>query len=185
MNSVLVTWNPGPCDEDQYTPEQWDDLMVKPYLRGETVDESWSVGRRVKNIEPGDVAYMYRQGECGRGIVARGIIRSGPTTGQHFLYDNETCNYVDIEWQEAVPTDLAIDVDQLETLAPHFEWRKVYGSGRILPADTTDALAEAWDRYVHAESTQVTSELYTSDLWRRFVAVEGAPELVLGESSMA
>ena len=174
MNTVLLTWNPGPYDELIYTPDEWLDTMVVPYLNGETVDGQWSVANRVNNIEPGDAAFMFRQGECGRGIVARGVIQSYPWEGPHWDPEkaDQTTNYVDVEWLEGVPVDLAIDVEELELLIPDFPWRKVYSSGRVMPEREGDRLSTAWSKYVHTDYVRAYDKLYVSDVWRNVIEVE-------------
>jgi hypothetical protein len=148
--------------------------MVAPHLAGQTVRTTWSVGRHVNNIEPGDTAFMYRQGDFDRGIVARGIIRSYPWEGPHWEDEGKTTNYVDIDWQECVPTDESMDLEFLESLLPNFAWRQVYASGRQLPAPEGSKLALAWERYVITEYTRAVCELKTSDVWRNYLTVSDA-----------
>jgi hypothetical protein len=152
VHHLLLTWNPGPLDEHVFTPEAWHDALVAPYLRGETVTTSWGVGRHVNNIEPGDVAFLYRQGRWGRGIVARGIIRSHPWAAPHWARPGGTTNHVDVEWQESVPVEVSLDLADLETLAPEFAWRQVYSSGRQLPAATAAKVSRDWKEHVRAVS---------------------------------
>ncbi len=150
MHFLLLTWNPGPLDDHVFTPDQWNDRLVAPYLRGGTVTTSWGVGRHVNNLEPGDVAFLYRQGQWGRGIVARGVLRSQPWPAPNQARGGRITNHVDVEWREAVPTDLAIDVDELEALAPEFGWRQVYSSGRQLPVATGERLSREWQEHVES-----------------------------------
>lgn len=175
MNTVLLTWNPGPSDEHIFSNDEWLDEMVLPSQNGELVDGTWSVANHVNNIEPGDAAFMYRQGEFGRGIVARGVIRSYPWEGKHWdtvNKPNETTNYVNVEWHEAVPVEVAIDVDALEMLIPDFKWRHVYSSGRVVPERQGARLSVAWSRYVVNDCIQARTALYSSDEWRNLLAVE-------------
>ena len=118
------------------------------FLPRETVEMTWGVGRHVNNIEPGDVAFLYRQGPCGRGVVARGLLRSHPWAAPNQARGGRVANHVDVEWREAVPTDLAIDVDELEALAPEFAWRQVYSSGRQLPVAAGERLSREWQEHV-------------------------------------
>ena len=153
MHFLLLTWNPGPLNNHVFTPERWIDALVAPYLRGETVTTSWGVGRHVNNIDPGDVAFLYRQGQWGRGIVARGLLLSHPWAAPNQARGGRVTNHVDVEWREAVPTDLAIDVDELESLAPEFGWRQVYSSGRQLPVATGERLSREWQAHVRWASS--------------------------------
>ena len=86
--------------------------------------------------------FFYRQGECGRRIVAHGIIRSHPTPGKHWAKKGKTANYVYIDWDEVVPVDLAFDVDDLKKAVPGFAWKNVYESGRRVP----DRDGDKWRR---------------------------------------
>ena len=54
MRHILLTWNPGPHDDEQWSPEQWEIEMVDGTSEGRTYDGRWSVGNRVQGIEPGD-----------------------------------------------------------------------------------------------------------------------------------
>jgi hypothetical protein len=150
MHFVLLTWNPGPRNEHVFTPEEWDAAVVAPNSRGDAVEMTWGVGRHVNNIEPGDTAFMYRQGAWGRGIVARGTIRTHPWAGPDQRQPGGTRNHVDLEWQESVPTDMAMDLGDLEALAPEFGWRQVYASGRQLPVATGAKVSREWKEHVQA-----------------------------------
>lgn len=172
MHFVLLTWNPGSDDNHAWDPDTWNDEMVTPTLAGKIVRTSWSVGRHINNIGPGDVAFMYRQGEFGRGVVARGIIRSHPLEDVRWDDDTRPCNYIDIEWQECLPIDLAADVEQLEKLAPEFAWRQVYASGRQLRPSVGKKVQDAWQRYVSSDSVCLAATLFASDVWRDYVSSE-------------
>ena len=154
MHAVLLTWNPGPDNSFVWSPQQWEAAMVEPTQQGRTVATTWGVGNHVNGIGPGDEAYLYRQGSWGRGIVARGVIRSAPWAAPHWdeqkARQGLVTHCVDVEWQDAVPVDVAVDVDQLEALIPEFGWRKVYSSGRRAPAMVTAKLRQAWEMHVAA-----------------------------------
>lgn len=152
VRAVLLTWNPGPDNAYVWSPEDWDDVVVTPCQGGRTVATTWGVGRHVNGIEPGQDAFLYRQGAHGRGIVARGVIRSEPWPAPH--WDEErwrrgaTTRIVDVELQEAVALDLAIEVSELEALMPEFAWRKVYSSGRRIPTSVTERLTRLWEMHI-------------------------------------
>lgn len=152
MHAVLLTWNPGAGDDYVWTPEAWEDDVVTVVDAGGVVTTTWGVGRHVNGIEPGGDAFLYRQGAHGRGIVARGVIRSAPWSAPHWDPERSrrgaATRIVDVELQEAVPLDLAVEVDELEALMPEFPWRKVYSSGRRTPPSVTDRLRRLWDAHV-------------------------------------
>ncbi len=176
MNTILLTWNPGPYDELIYTFSEWLEEAVVPYVNGETVDGSWSVANHVNNIGPGDTAFLFRQGECGRGIVARGVIQSTPAKGAHWdpakAAAGKTTNYVDVKWLESVPTDVALDLEDLDKAVSDFAWDKVYSSGRVMSQHDGVLLAKQWSKHVGDEYVQAYTKLYASEEWRRVYELE-------------
>ncbi|ADU49601.1 DUF3883 domain-containing protein [Intrasporangium calvum] len=142
MRRILMTWNPGPANDEQWNPEAWDDEMVEPTLAGEGVMTSWSVARRRNGIEAGDLAYMLRQGAHGRGLVAMGEILSTPETGEHWSGDGRETNYVEIDWWVALPLSKMITISQLELLVPDFHWNQVFSSGREIKSPDAQKLDE-------------------------------------------
>lgn len=143
MRYVLLTWNPGPYNEDQYTPEQWLEEMVFPLQAGEQPEGNrWSIGTNWNVIAEGDLVCMLRQGTHGRGIVATGVITKGPFTAPHW---NKTksgdAHYVNVAWGRAMDLNQMITLDELEREVPGFPWNQVYGSGRIIEGEPGDALA--------------------------------------------
>jgi hypothetical protein len=103
----------------------------------------WSVGNRVRGIEPGDRAYMLRQGIHGRGIVAIGEITSEPYSDDSWRDDGGTAQYVDVAWHEAVPLGERIEIHELETEVSGFRWDLVNSSGRDITEYGAD-LEELW-----------------------------------------
>jgi hypothetical protein len=149
MSFVLLTWNPGPDDDHVWSPDEWLAVMVAPHLAGRVVETTWGVGRHRNNIGLGDTAFLYRQGQHGRGIVARGVIQTSPESGvRPGRARGRITNFVHVSWQESVPIDLAIEVDELEALGPEFPWRQVYSSGRQLPPEVGRRLTAAWADHV-------------------------------------
>jgi hypothetical protein len=143
MRHILLTWNPGPDNDEQWSPEQWDSDMVLGTAAGQSYDGRWSVGNRVQGIEPGDRAYLLRQGTHGRGVVAIGEITSEPFTAESWREDGGTAQYVDVTWLEAVPLDERIDIQDLKSAIPEFGWDTVYSSGREITGQGA-VLEELW-----------------------------------------
>lgn len=134
MRYVLLTWNPGPKDEEQYTPEQWRDEMVVPLRDGRPPDgDRWSIGTNWKIIQAGDMACMFRQGVHGRGIVATGLITRGAFRASHWNpYKTGDTWYVNVAWNRAFDLNQMITIDELAREVPGFAWNRVYSSGRIV-----------------------------------------------------
>lgn len=144
MRHILLTWNPGSDNAEQWSPEQWDSEMVLG-TAGQSHEGRWSVGNRIQGIEPGDRAYLFRQGTHGRGIVAIGEITSEPFTAESWREDGGTAQYVYVTWLEAVPLDERIDIEDLQSAIPGFDWNSVYSSGREITGQGA-ALEELWAR---------------------------------------
>ncbi|WP_460664565.1 protein NO VEIN domain-containing protein [Kribbella swartbergensis] len=117
--------------------------MVDGTSEGQTYDGRWSVGNRVRGIEPGDRAYLLRQGTHGRGVLAIGEIMSEPYADDSWRADGGTAQYVDVTWLEAVPLEERIDIRDLRTAVPDFNWDSVYSSGRDI-TEYGAALEELW-----------------------------------------
>ncbi len=130
MRHILLTWNPGPDNDEQWSPEEWQTEMVEGTSEGRTYDNNWSVGNRVQGIDAGDRAYMLRQGTHGRGVVAVGEITSAPFTDASWREDGGTAQYVYVTWIEAVPLDQRVDIEDLKAAIPELKWNSVYSSGR-------------------------------------------------------
>ncbi|MGD8199428.1 DUF3883 domain-containing protein [Ornithinimicrobium sp. W1679] len=143
MRYVLLTWNPGPSDDEQFTPEQWLEEMVIPLREGRLPDgDRWSVGTNWKTIEVGDLACMFRQGVHGRGIVAVGVITRSPFLEAHWDLDKSgDAWYVNVAWNRALDLNQMINVDELEREVPGFAWRQVYSSGRVIDGSAAEDLA--------------------------------------------
>lgn len=143
MRYVLLTWNPGPNDDEQFTPERWLDEMVIPLLEGRPPDgDRWSVGTNWKTIKAGDLACMFRQGAHGRGIVATGVITHSPFPESHWNPAKAgDAWYVNVAWNRAFDLNQMINVDELEREVPGFAWRQVYSSGRVIDGDAAEDLA--------------------------------------------
>lgn len=143
MRYVLLTWNPGPYDDEQYTPEQWLDEMVLPLQAGHPPDgDRWSIGTNWKVIEEGDLVCMFRQGVHGRGIVATGVITRSAFQEPHWNPNKSgDAWYVNVAWNRALELNQMITIDELAREVPGFEWNKVYSSGRIVEGDAAGELA--------------------------------------------
>ncbi|TDO34739.1 uncharacterized protein DUF3883 [Kribbella sp. VKM Ac-2527] len=143
MRYVLLTWNPGPHNEEQYTPEQWLEEMVIPLRSGDQPEgDRWSIGTNWHVIGEADPVCMLRQGVHGRGIVAMGVITRGPFTAAHWNTAKDgDAHYVNVAWHRAMDLNQMITLDELEQAVPGFAWNKVYSSGRIIEGEPADQLA--------------------------------------------
>lgn len=143
MRHILLTWNPGPRNDKQWSPEQWKTEMVDGTSQGRTLERRWSVGNRIQGIEPGDRAYLLRQGAHGRGLVAIGDITSEPFADDSWREDGGAAQYVDVTWLEAIPLEERVDIDDLKGAMPAFKWDSIYSSGRDI-TEHGATLEELW-----------------------------------------
>jgi hypothetical protein len=144
MRHILLTWNPGPNDNEQWTPEQWHRSMVGGAANGRAPGNRWSVGRRTQGIERGDRGYLYRQGPHGRGLVAIAEITHEPFVADDWRGTGGEASYVGLRWLDCLPLEEMITLDELETHVPAFPWRKVYSSGREVPGMQGEQLYDLW-----------------------------------------
>ena len=149
MHAVLLTWNPGRTNDYVWSPGTWERTVVTPCREGQTYETTWGVAQHVNDIGPGVDAFLYRQGAWGRGIIARGTIRSFPAPAPHWdetrARRGVTTKIVDVELHDALPVEDALEVVQLEAIVPEFAWRKVYSSGRVLSSPVAAKLRRAWE----------------------------------------
>jgi hypothetical protein len=135
--TLLLTWNPDHWRMDY-------DGFVARTEAGQVVEGQWSVGGRRHGIGPGDRTFLCRQGSSGRGLGALGEIVSEPYEDEHWSGEGGTSRYVQVRWTEFRRLEDALLLDELETVAPEFAWRKVYASGRTLPEPIPARLVELW-----------------------------------------
>lgn len=163
VSLVLLTWNPGRDDDHVYDRRSWAADVVAPLLAGRSVRSTWGVGRHRHGIGPGTGAVLHRQGAHGRGIVARGEIVSGVLTGERTRTPGRITNYVELEWTEAVPVELRLDLADLELAVPDFAWRHVYSSGRTMPADAARAVLAEWAAHLADPVVRETARTLVRD----------------------
>ncbi|GAB2611597.1 protein NO VEIN domain-containing protein [Kribbella endophytica] len=144
MRHILLTWNPGPNNDKQWTPDQWQRSMVRGAASGRAPGNRWSIGRRTRGIEQGDRGYLYRQGEHGRGIVALAEIMRGPHFEPDWRDREGDAGYAGLRWLDCLPLEEMLTLDELESHVPNFAWRKVYSSGREVPGEEGRRLADLW-----------------------------------------
>lgn len=148
MRHILLTWNPGPTDDAQWSRTEFYEEMVVGTANGDTLGGRWSVGNRKRGIDVGDKAYLLRQGSHGRGIVASGVVLTTPYEDAHWSEPDKTAQYVDVTWEAAVPVDAALTIEQL-SVATDFNWNEVYASGREVTGPDGPALLKTWLTHAH------------------------------------
>jgi len=136
---TILTWNPDRFDWGDDYPE-----AISKTARGHRVDGDWSTGGRKSGLEPGDTAFLLRQGTQGRGIVARGEVAS--EIFQDPLFDNpeEIGNYVLVRWDRVVSVEDALSTETLKVEMPEVNWDRLQMSGTFLKPALHTRLEQLW-----------------------------------------
>lgn len=82
MKTWLITWNPNRWNWNHLEADI-DSLHKHGFL-----DHKWSCGRN-RQIVPGDLVFLLRQGKEPRGIIASGQVKSPPEFGPHWDIDRD------------------------------------------------------------------------------------------------
>ena len=140
---TILTWNPDRFDWG----EEYLDAVDKT-SRGHRVDGDWSTGGRKSGLEPGDTAFLLRQGTQGRGIVARGEVTSEIFPEPLFDNPDETGNYVLISWERVVSVEDAISTETLKAEIPEVNWDRLQMSGTFLKPELHSRLEQLWSEHL-------------------------------------
>ncbi|MEI7624452.1 MAG: hypothetical protein WCJ88_12940, partial [Actinomycetes bacterium] len=132
--SFLLTWNPKRwvIGDDEYADN------VQAAANGGFAG-NWSVRVRRSGIEPGDIAYLFRQ-DSERGIVASGVFTSGIYEGASFDDFKGNAFYADVNWTSWLPIDDRLPEEILETEVSGVTWKRLQGSGIAVNDESVDAL---------------------------------------------
>jgi 5-methylcytosine-specific restriction protein A len=136
--TFVLTWNP-----ELWTDPLGDERAVEQVALGRAVADRWATGQRTSGIDAGDHVILLAQGKQ-RGLVRRGVARSGIYQDEHWYDANEIANYVDVVWTEAVAIRDRLDVDELKRVAPGTNWDAFYSSGNQLKSSDAHAVHGAW-----------------------------------------
>jgi len=142
--TFLLTWNPDiwPYDDWQNDYEE--------ISSGGRVPGGWSVGSRRKGIQPGDRAFLLRQGKGARGIVASGWFTSEVYQDRHFNDPGKLANYADVEWDAMVDVDDPLPTADLKEQVTEIKWDFILGSGFPVEETPASTIEDLWDDHVGA-----------------------------------
>lgn len=140
----LLTYNP-----DRWT---WDEAEVATAVAvtrsGRSYKGDWATGIRSSGIEPGDRAFLLRQGREPRGIVAAGTFRSRIGTGPHFDTARAgEATYALVNWDTVLEPAEILPVSVLQDAIPEHNWTPL-GGGTSLPPAVLDRLEAVWSDHV-------------------------------------
>jgi len=159
LSAIVLTWNPqrwsfaeGERAEQQVRTES-----------GRLTPKAWSIGRR-RSVPAGQRAFLLRQGDGPRGIVASGWTRdlverttaAGPSADKTL--------YVQVDWDFVVNEADPLPVALLAERALGVNWNSIRQSGVDIP-DTAAAVVESlWSAHVRAAAPR---HLRYLSRWRR------------------
>ncbi|MGO9734369.1 hypothetical protein [Mycobacterium sp.] len=147
--ALIVTWNP---DKGKWAkrPRGYH-YAIEQTARGETVEEDWSTGNRIRGVSRGDRAFMLQQGNHGRGIIASGTVLGEIYQIPHWDPENhpgELANTVDIEWNRVMPVEYALTKEELNRQLPAKHRWSFQGSGFLIEDEEADQLEELWSHHL-------------------------------------
>ncbi len=142
-NITMLTWNPDRFDWGEGYLDAIDETS-----RGLQVDGDWSTGGRKGGLEPGDTAFLLRQGTQGRGIVARGEVTSEIFQEPLFDDPDDVGNYVLIRWDRVMSVDDALSTETLKAEMPEVNWDRLQMSGTLLKPALHGRLEQLWSEQV-------------------------------------
>lgn len=142
---VILCWNRD--DPDTWPVDEYQEF--RSWVTDEGPQEGgWSVGRR-KNIQPGVHALLLAQGQKHpRGLVGHGIICAPPSPDEHWKDPASITNYVRVIWDNLLPWEEPIPIDELVACAPQLPWRTgIQGSGFPVAPGALSALLDLWTHF--------------------------------------
>jgi len=143
MATYLLTNNPSKWDVDAGTLARW----IEQTREGETVPDRWSTGSRTSGIEPGDRAFLLRQGLEPRGIFMAGIFISEVYTAAHWDGSGRMANFADVEWDTVLDPGDSLHLADLVEQIPQAHWTP-QTSGTRIPDAAAARLEELWSDHV-------------------------------------
>ncbi|OBA43997.1 DUF3883 domain-containing protein [Gordonia sp. 852002-51296_SCH5728562-b] len=176
--AFLLTWNP-----DNYPWSDYGQCVLATESDG-TADKNWSTGRRTSGIYPGDLVFMLRQGNHGRGIVGSGeaVDFTGDAgsigeiihTDAHWDGSGNPANYVGVIWDRLVEIEDLLPTDDLKATFPAQNWAPM-ASGTQIRSDIVDDLETLWTEHVSANQASSPGQGFLANAARR-KAIEDAAQ---------
>lgn len=136
-------------------PDRWDwaehdqDDAIATTARGETYETDWSTGPRTKLIDLGERAFLLRQGQQGRGLVASGRFQTAVYQAEHWNGSGELGNYADVAWDTVLAPADALPTEELQAALPEQDWAP-QSSGTQVRAPVLPRLEELWRDHLAA-----------------------------------
>lgn len=102
------------------------------------------MGNRKSGAQPGDRAFLLRQGTGERGIVGSGYLSSEIYQDEHWEDPNKVANYVEVYWDSLVEDPLPLAY--LKAAIPGESWRP-QTSGTTIKPESADIVEQLWAAY--------------------------------------
>jgi 5-methylcytosine-specific restriction protein A len=153
MKTYLFTWNPKRWDWSYYKKS------ISEVQEKGVCSESWSCGN-TKSIHIGDRAFLLKQGDEPRGIIASGWIKSNVTKKPH--WDNTKRKLgkkslsIEIDWD--VIEDYRVKIFPIQVLLTNryspMHW-KPQASGVRIPDEVAEILEKDWSKLINRKHISV------------------------------
>lgn len=165
MPAFVVLWNPANWE--------WpaDDLAeaIAATGRGRTHRGRWSTGSRHHGIEPGDRAYLLRQGHSNRGLVGVGRFVSEIEWGQHWDGSGRDAPFADIDFERVLAPADVLTIGTLAAGAHGTPWNSLRGGGVEVPADAAAEVEQLWADHLTALDEPLISKRNPTWAWDEIV----------------
>lgn len=142
--TVIATWNPASWAWDDRNEE------IAATEGGGIVRGRWATGSRRSGLEPGDRAFLLKQGAEPRGVVGSGTCSSRIFQDDHWDHEREgaEANYVLIEWDTLLPDEDVLPHSELIARVPAGRNWQPQGSGTVLPPIGAVDLEALWAEHL-------------------------------------
>ena len=141
----IMTWNPDKFEISESDLAEYVELTKsdEPFEKS-----NWATGSRNSGVETGDIAYLFQQGQKGRGLIAKGVIQSEVYQDEHWDDEDSVTNFVDVVWSVWLSASNRLPIEDVMAVTPNTHWNQMQGSGVQLQPSDAGALLTLWDQWV-------------------------------------
>ena len=139
MSTYLLTWNPEPGEERDFST-----VARKLEKKRRPIRTNWSTGKR-KRMFPAEPVFLLWQGREPRGIFGCGRVAGIPMEGAHWKRSGERAIYVDILIEDLVDPNSGplLGIRELKRRLPNVNWEP-RASGQRLPPNAAAKVTQLW-----------------------------------------
>lgn len=159
MSAIVLTWNPRrwSFDENERADQK------EQTESGRLTAQEWSVGRR-RTVPERQRAFLLRQGDEPRGIVASGWTGPMVPVSDAVTDGDATARYVEVSWDYVVDEDEPLPTTMLIEQVPGVSWNSLRQSGTEIPESAVAALEPLWLSHVQTAAPRHERRI---SRWRR------------------